>query len=65
MESRVLVSARKFKELGAARENEVIPDLTEVDREPRLLQGSILDETALQKFSILSTDARQDDREIK
>ncbi len=65
MESRVLVSARKFKELGAARENEVIPDLTEVDREPRPLQGSILDETALQKFSILSTDARQDDREIK
>ena len=65
MESRVLVSARKFKELGAARENEVIPDLTEVDREPRPLQGSILDETALQKFSILSTDARQDDRENK
>ncbi|HEX2521033.1 MAG TPA: DNA recombination protein RmuC [Terriglobia bacterium] len=65
MESRVLVSARKFKELGAASENDVIPDLNEVDREPRRLQASILDEAALQKFSILSTDVRQDDVETK
>jgi DNA recombination protein RmuC len=36
MESRVLVSARKFKELGAAA-GEEIPELEQVDEVPRTL----------------------------
>jgi len=39
LESRVLVSARKFQELGVAASDQVIPDLRPVDASTRLLQA--------------------------
>jgi len=39
LESRVLVSARRFRELGAAPEGKEIRDLGPVDTQPRALQG--------------------------
>ena len=39
LETRVLVSARKFRELGAAPDRSEIPTLTPVDSQPRSLQA--------------------------
>ncbi|HUU45910.1 MAG TPA: DNA recombination protein RmuC [Acidobacteriota bacterium] len=41
LETRVLVSARKFKELGATSQDD-IPELPQIDRVPRQLQGDLL-----------------------
>lgn len=46
LESRVLISARKFKDLGAASQGDII-SLESIDQSPRLLQSGDLFETAV------------------
>ena len=63
MESRVLVSARRFKELGAASDGDEIPELQQLDRIPRNVELPLLSDTALQEIPSFSTEETKSEAE--
>jgi len=56
LESRVLVSARRLKELGAASEGDDIPELPQLDRIPRRVELPLSDAPELEEFPSFSTE---------
>lgn len=56
LESRVLVSARRLKELGAASEGDDIPELPQIDRIPRRVELPLSDAPELEEFPSFSTE---------
>lgn len=65
LESRVLVSARRFKELGAASEGDEIPELPQIDRIPRRVELPLLDTPELQEFPSFSSEEEETEAETK